>query len=251
MAENNSRPMGQGLAADRPRRQVATFAAGHQRQFSDVSMASGSTSGQESSFHDDDPVNWDYYDPEYVDILWSRHGNTLTIKLALWCLAIMAVQGERYIDFSYPALDSWRKDSGGREKALKGNIASVSEGVTRIEVVGEDIPTSSLVGDTSGNTSGGKGKQTADYQGDKSREEGDDGGDGNGDSDDDKTETGASKSDKYCQTSIRRHGISRRLQYRDYRGTWRDTQKRYWEEVDGGFILRSKHHTYFITDFPK
>ncbi|KAI1122184.1 hypothetical protein F5Y10DRAFT_254571 [Nemania abortiva] len=272
------KPIGPGLAADRPRRQAATFVAGHQRQFSDVSMASGSTSGQESSFQDDDPMNWDYYDPEYAIIPWSNYGETLTIKSSLWFLAMMAVKGDRFIDYSYPALDSWRKGSDGkyihnttgatkavlasgdlyqerdpqqaeREKELKGNIASVSEGVARMEIVSEDIPTSNPAGGTSGDTSGDKGKQAAGDQSDKTREEGDNG--GNSDGDDDKTEIGASKGGSYYPTSIRKQGFPRGLQYKDYRGAWRDTQKGNWKKVNGGYILRGKHHTYFVTNFPR
>ncbi|KAJ3556124.1 hypothetical protein NPX13_g10205 [Xylaria arbuscula] len=224
MAENNSRygfiitdevlvvlrltrkPTGQGLAADRPRRQVATPATGHQRQVSDISMASGDTSGQESSFQDDNPLDWEYYDPEHVDIPWSAHGKRLTVKLALWCLAMMAVNGDNYIDYSYPALDSWRMDSYGRfihnisgatkktltagdhyvepgphrlgrEEEERDNVAYVSEGVAGMNVVGESGPISSLAGSVPSD----KGKQRA---GDESDHDDDDSEDNNSDDND-------------------------------------------------------------------
>ena len=93
--------VGPGLAAGRPRRAMATT---HQRQLSDESMASAG-----SSYLDDEPLEWEYHDPEYALVPWDAHGRgRLTIRLALWCLAMMAANGDNYIDYWYPDLDSWR-----------------------------------------------------------------------------------------------------------------------------------------------
>ncbi|EHK22895.1 uncharacterized protein TRIVIDRAFT_60285 [Trichoderma virens Gv29-8] len=100
------RPVESGIAADRPRRDNVP---GHQRHISDTSMAE-----LESSFIDEEATNWDYYPPEYAIIPWDVHGpGKLTIKLALWCLAMMAANGHRYIAYSYPDLDSWRQGYNG------------------------------------------------------------------------------------------------------------------------------------------
>ncbi|KAI0526161.1 hypothetical protein F5B22DRAFT_632727 [Xylaria bambusicola] len=221
---------GQGIAADRPRRQVATPTTGHQRQVSDISMASGNTSGQESSFQDDNPLDWEYYDPEYVDIPWSAHGKRLTVKLALWCLAMMATNGDNYIDYSYPTLDGWL----GREEEAGDNIAYVSEGVAGINVVGESGPISSLAGSVPGD----KGKQRASDKSDhddndsndnssddndsddddNNNRDRDDGKDGNNDGDGDNNQTEVGASQKHVQTTIKRHRYSKRLRYQDYKG---------------------------------
>lgn len=105
------RPISPGLATERSRRPItaATTTAGHQKQPSDVSMTSGA-----SSFYDDDPLCCDYYDPEYVAIPWATHGpGKLTIKLGVGCLAMMAANGNSFIDFRYPDLDGWCSGDGG------------------------------------------------------------------------------------------------------------------------------------------
>ncbi|KAK3304881.1 uncharacterized protein B0T15DRAFT_537917 [Chaetomium strumarium] len=93
--------VGPGLAAGRARRAMATT---HQRRPSDESMASAG-----SSYLDDEPLEWEYQDPEYALAPWDAHGRgRLTIRLALWCLAMMAANGDNHIDYWYPDLDSWR-----------------------------------------------------------------------------------------------------------------------------------------------
>ncbi|KAB5513037.1 hypothetical protein GE09DRAFT_1163670 [Coniochaeta sp. 2T2.1] len=95
--------VGPGLAAGRPRRATAATVS-HQRQPSDESMASAG-----SSYLDDEPLEWEYHDPEYAMVPWDAHGRgRLTTKFALWCLAMMAANGDNYIDYWYPDLDSWR-----------------------------------------------------------------------------------------------------------------------------------------------
>ncbi|KAF7553468.1 hypothetical protein G7Z17_g3594 [Cylindrodendrum hubeiense] len=65
-------------------------------------------------YEDNDPLQWEYMRPEYVIIPWGASGpGQLTIKLALWFLAMMSTNGDRHIDYSYPSLDSWRWDRNG------------------------------------------------------------------------------------------------------------------------------------------
>ncbi|KAI1157282.1 hypothetical protein F5B18DRAFT_670783 [Nemania serpens] len=122
------RYMGEGLATDRPQRQVTFSISSHQRQVSgasDISMASGTTSSQELSYVDDNGENWDYNSPEYLAISLNEDGpSCLTAKLALWFLAMMAVCGESNIDYEYSPLDSWRVNP-------QGGITHVTHGGTK------------------------------------------------------------------------------------------------------------------------
>ncbi|RSL78973.1 hypothetical protein CDV31_017237 [Fusarium ambrosium] len=103
-------PLDAGMALSRPQRASATSFA-HQRHSSDVSMASTGISGSANS--DNNPEHWAYCNPEYAVIDWAASGQgSLTIKLALWALAMMATNGDRHIDYSYPGLDTWRWADG-------------------------------------------------------------------------------------------------------------------------------------------
>ncbi|KAI1819218.1 hypothetical protein F4861DRAFT_158627 [Xylaria intraflava] len=117
-------PTHPGIARDRPRRELIS----RMRQDSDISMMSGHSSGSE--FSDNNPLNWSWSDPEFVIIDWQACGEGhLTVKLALWCLAMMATNGESFIDDSYPDLNTWRKEgeqyvhnaSGARKSKLDEN----------------------------------------------------------------------------------------------------------------------------------
>ena len=84
-------PTHPGLAQGRPAREkgpsvaVATY-GGHQRQISDVTMASGSDSASGSLFVDNDPTNWEYYPPEYCVVPWRNKGKKLTnLRSSAWC----------------------------------------------------------------------------------------------------------------------------------------------------------------------
>ncbi|KAL7794235.1 hypothetical protein V8C37DRAFT_401536 [Trichoderma ceciliae] len=87
----------------------------HQRHLSAASVVSGASSSTStyeggSSFNDGNPFDWDYYPPEYAVIPWEAHGpGTLIVKLSLWCLAMMAANGDRDIGYSYPDLNTWRQ----------------------------------------------------------------------------------------------------------------------------------------------
>ncbi|POR32215.1 Uncharacterized protein TPAR_07594 [Tolypocladium paradoxum] len=117
---------GAGIGQTRPRRDAAALVAalaGHQRHSSDTSMLSGEGSG--SSYCDDEPEAWEYCDPEYAAIPWKAHGReVLTIKLAIWCLAMMATNGDRFVDYSYPKLDSWRRTNQGYVHSASGTTKS-------------------------------------------------------------------------------------------------------------------------------
>lgn len=77
----------------------------------DVSMLS---SGGESDYQDNNPLNVEYKDPEYALVPWENWGEgTLTVKLALWFLAMMAVRGPRDLDTNYPGINTWRSVGGG------------------------------------------------------------------------------------------------------------------------------------------
>jgi len=111
-----------GIAAARPRRTPAM----HVRYPSDVSGASGN-----SSFADEDPLDWAYDDPEYVAIPWSAYGvGRLSVKLALWALAMMAANGDNSLGYWYPGLNTWRP-------AVKGYIHNTS-GATTNKLGGKD-----------------------------------------------------------------------------------------------------------------
>ncbi|OAA63273.1 hypothetical protein SPI_03436 [Niveomyces insectorum RCEF 264] len=103
--------IGPGIAADLPTRTATAGPSGHRSQPSDTSMLSTTSYG--SSYSDNDPVKWAYHGPEYAVVPWSAHGaHKLTVKLALWCLAMMAVN-DNHIDYWYPDLDSWRSAKHG------------------------------------------------------------------------------------------------------------------------------------------
>lgn len=102
------REIGAGLAANRPRRgttAVSVATATHVRESSDTSLA--------SEYRNDYPLQWDYDDLEYRHVPWSAQGEKrFTVKLALWCLAMMARSGYSYINYWYPSLNSWRVGRG-------------------------------------------------------------------------------------------------------------------------------------------
>ncbi|KAM4059828.1 hypothetical protein HRG_002548 [Hirsutella rhossiliensis] len=106
------RPIGTGISQGRPQRSLASYTAGHYRHSSDTSMTSG-IAATNSSYLDDNATDWDYHDPEYALVPWQAHGERLTVKLALWFLAMMAERGDNYIDYSYPGLDTWRSRGPG------------------------------------------------------------------------------------------------------------------------------------------
>ncbi len=99
------RQIAPGQSASRPQR-----SSGVNYRISDGSAAMTATT--DSTFHDDEPLQWLYQDPEFAVVPWAASGSCLTVKLALWCLAMMATHGDNHLDYEYPPLDSWRKERG-------------------------------------------------------------------------------------------------------------------------------------------
>ncbi|KAM3548641.1 hypothetical protein MY1884_009091 [Beauveria asiatica] len=128
------RPIDAGIATSRSRR----LNQSHVRYPSDVTM--GSSDG---SFVDDNPLTWAYYYPQYVTIPWSASGRQLTVKLALWALAMMAAHGGNSLEYSYPGLDTWCRttngyvhNASGTEKAKLGKKDKLQDGVPTGEASG-------------------------------------------------------------------------------------------------------------------
>ncbi|OIW30772.1 hypothetical protein CONLIGDRAFT_594702 [Coniochaeta ligniaria NRRL 30616] len=104
---------GGGLAIGRPPRQLS-----HRRIISaetDISSgldAMSLDSFGAQSYSDDNLLNKEFQPPEYVVVPWASHGaGQLTVKMALFCLCLMAGRGDTSVDTDYPAFDSWRKES--------------------------------------------------------------------------------------------------------------------------------------------
>ncbi|KAJ2898884.1 hypothetical protein MKZ38_003604 [Zalerion maritima] len=267
------RPIGVGLAAGRPRREAAAGAAsGHQRHISDITMTSGA-----SSYHDDDPLQWEYHNPEYINIPWGAHGRgRLTIKLALWCLAMMATNGDSYIDYSYPDLDSWRSGergyihntSGARKAALSGIDHYLEPGQAAEESAGPSNALRHEGADTydnilswaghnpvplspanqsedvpqlsqAGNAFGGPVDEEGEAYEEKGRGRGDD---------DDHTEVGAPP--KRINVRVEKRTITRKVYFVDAKGNEKETGKAEWRKVAGGYEFQGRKHVYFTKKLP-
>ncbi|KZZ96621.1 hypothetical protein AAL_03850 [Moelleriella libera RCEF 2490] len=62
-----------------------------------------------------------YYRIRYKRILWGTNGQgQMTVKLALWFLAMMARNGDRKIEASYPPINTWRLTNGEYVHCLTG-----------------------------------------------------------------------------------------------------------------------------------
>ncbi|KPM34267.1 hypothetical protein AK830_g12308 [Neonectria ditissima] len=105
-------PTGEGLAADRSRRQQPQHSH-HASTSTDVSrlstsMRNASIADSSSSWKPSGPTV-DNYPVEYRAIPWDSHGrgkSHLTVRLALFYLAWMAGVGRNELQHSYPSLDS-------------------------------------------------------------------------------------------------------------------------------------------------
>lgn len=65
-----------------------------------------------ASYRSRNPSDREYLHPEYAIIPWDAHGGKkLTIKMALFCLCLMAAGGEGSIGTTYPPLDTWRSEA--------------------------------------------------------------------------------------------------------------------------------------------
>lgn len=267
--------VGPGLAAGRPRR-APTATASHQRQPSDESMASAG-----SSYLDDEPLEWEYHDPEYAVVPWDAHGRgSLTIKLALWCLAMMAANGDNYIDYWYPNLDSWRLGKEGyyvhnttgtkkrrlnRGALLQNHMPNFSEAASpfppwegeagheedeeQYEHAEENVEEEEEGAEEEAGAEEdedehkGKGKQRAVAQGVPR-------GGGADDSNDDDNRTVVGPVVQRIKVTIKKHGFSSKLTFVDANGNERVTTREEWKKVPGGYQLMGRKNVYFTKHFP-
>lgn len=277
-------PTGPGIAQGRPIRSTAVYHQGHYRQSSDTSMASAPLSS--SPYTGDNPANWEYYNPEYSLIPWSSHGRCLTVKLALWCLSMMATNGDRFVDYSYPGLDTWRRDeragyvhntSGKAKRKLSRDDACQEpdpQGPTRenamversagntlgspmqcelpiLPAVHEDDTQSYYDHDSSpigGHSSGTHGPPETDTtrQVDPGSQEDPDAPDFIG-----SESPQSGRRSKRIRVTIEKHTFRNTLYYRDSHGNKIDTVEREWTKVDGGYEKQGRRHVYFAKSFPK
>ncbi|POR31937.1 Uncharacterized protein TPAR_07840 [Tolypocladium paradoxum] len=280
------RPTGSGIAQGRPLRSTVTYTQGHYRHSSDTSMASAAASS--SPFVDDNPGNWEYYDPEYVKIPWNNHGRRLTVNLALWCLSMMATHGDRFMDYSYPGLDTWRRDErGGYVHNTSGNAkrrlskedvhqepdpeaprreSADNEGSTRhtnfaspaqyelpiLPAVHEHESQAGYYEHESNSMAGPSSEAYASLETEPSSQ-------ADPWSQAEPDILGSIRSDspqsvrpsKRMRVTIEKHTLTKKLYYRDANGNKIDTTEKEWTKVDGGYEKRGRRHVYFAKTFPK
>ncbi|KAH6848205.1 hypothetical protein B0I37DRAFT_354835 [Chaetomium sp. MPI-CAGE-AT-0009] len=276
--------VGPGLAAGRPRRATAATVS-HQRQPSDESMASAA-----SSYLDDEPLEWEYHDPEYALVPWDAHGRgRLTIKLALWCLAMMAANGDNYIDYWYPDLDSWRlakegcyvhNTTGAKKRRLdrEGEIGDSSLGYSDLPgpSTGQDVPYFSQAASPFPGWEGEAGHEEDEehYEyAEENAEEEEEGpeededehkgkgkqravaqgaprGGGVDDYNDDDNRTVVGPVVQRTKVTIKKHRFSSKLTFVDAKGNERVTTREEWEKVPGGYQLMGRKNVYFTKHFP-
>ncbi|KAK1762573.1 hypothetical protein QBC33DRAFT_501041 [Phialemonium atrogriseum] len=263
-------PIDPGLAQGRPQREIT--GAGHSRQTSDATMESSVV----SSYRDNNGMEWDYSEPEYATIPWAAHGyGNLTIKLSLWCLAMMATNGDAFIDYSYPGLDSWRA-------ADKGYVHNTS-GAAKAKLSKEDafqepdpdrpwreraaheaaaVPPGSYYGgiQSPGGGDGGANFSQAGSTFDEGHGQGYGGsnnkGDNQSDQQSDQTVVGSSR--KHDKRDTRKHVTGKRhktgkkkLYFVNANGYEVDTSKKDWTKVEGGYEYKGRKYVYFTKGFPE
>ncbi|RSM14359.1 hypothetical protein CEP52_001372 [Fusarium oligoseptatum] len=246
--------------------------AGHVRYASDASMEDG------SEYQDTDPVHWRFEDPEYVTIPWKAHGSRLTPKLALWFLAMMAANGYRFLDFSYPDLDSWRRcdeggyihnTSGAKKSKLSrgeqvqepdlGQVTQNWDGAGEHEEWNRDEPSFSQISDDFG------GDQLGNYgEEEEDEEEGAEASGEDDDDDDDEDEDEGSEEEhaggevgsssrpqkKSIEVRIQKSKSGKGLYFLDAKKHKKKTTKKEWTKIEGGYMLPGKKHVYFAKKFP-
>jgi len=108
---------GSGQAADRPKRELGSAALGHSRMSSSETDLSRLSSALQSvslsnSIYTPQDDGVEAYRVEYQAIPWKSSGPQLSIRLALFYLAMMAGYGSHSILPAYPAFDShWWSDA--------------------------------------------------------------------------------------------------------------------------------------------
>ncbi|KAL1889013.1 hypothetical protein Sste5346_009193 [Sporothrix stenoceras] len=227
------------------------------------------------------PVNWEMNSPEYAIVRWDAHGSKrLTIKLALWCLAMMAVKGGNSIDCSYPALNSWRiegdrytHNASGASKTRLGHRDVVQgldpEAISDWQYAEEETSTSGY-GDGSQEDEQEEEENEASEYGEDDIEDarsihetaGDPGpelhggesdtgpvGSGNGSRDSD-TETIVAGL-RRMRVTIKKRMLSRRPYFVDARGRDIDTDITEWTRVRHHYELAGRRHVYVADTFPE
>ncbi|EEU43002.1 uncharacterized protein NECHADRAFT_83683 [Fusarium vanettenii 77-13-4] len=242
--------------------------AGHVRYASDASMEDGSV------YEDTNPLHWHYEDPEYVTVPWGAHGsNRLTTKLTLWFLAVMATNGDKFLDYSYPDLDSWRSTedgyyihntSGAKKSRLSrgeqiqepdlGQVTQNWDGTGENEEEWHrDEPSFSQISDDFG------GGQLGNYGDEEEEEEGaeasggeDDDDEAEDDEDGEEEEEGDSSrpQKKSIEVKIQKSRSGKGLYFLDAKNRKKKTTKKEWTKIEGGYMLPGKKHVYFAKKFP-
>lgn len=266
------------------------FVSGRPHRF-DIFYATNYSADEDSSFAnttasyvDDNPVNWEMEPPEYAVIPWAEHRpGKLTVKLALWSLAMMAANGGRDIDYSYPALDSGRQEgskyvhntSGATKKRLRrhdrmegldpvgATVGTVAPSLDVSERYSEeDVGESSGSGGVVIQGSGEVGNDVAYFsQAGTAAPDEDEGVPGTfrQEHDDEKEEDDADDGDeietvipalKRVTVAIKKRRITRGLYYIDTKGREIKTDRSEWRKVHNGYELQGRRHTYFTKSFP-
>uniref|UniRef100_A0A0B7JJ87 Uncharacterized protein n=1 Tax=Bionectria ochroleuca TaxID=29856 RepID=A0A0B7JJ87_BIOOC len=135
-----------GATLGRPQRQQQQKVHGrHSSHNSDLSFMSSQFSAMSithSSNDDATSKSVEYQPLGYAAKDWRAHGEgRLTIKLALFCLCLMAARGKS-IQTSYPPLDSWRRDKNGYVHNTAGLFKDgISRGDNLFNPEPEPLPT--------------------------------------------------------------------------------------------------------------
>ncbi|RSL71603.1 hypothetical protein CEP54_001202 [Fusarium duplospermum] len=241
---------------------------GHVRYTSDASMEDG------SMYEDTNPLHWHYEDLEYVTVPWGAHGsNRLTTKLTLWFLAMMATNGDIFLDYSYPDLDSWRSTESGyyihntsgakKSRLSRGDLVQEPDlgqatqnwdGAGEHEEWDRDEPSFSQISDDFG------GDQLGNYgDGEEEEEEGAEASGGEDDDDDEGSEDEQAEGEagsssrpqkKSIEVRIQKSKSGKGLYFLDAKKHKKKTTKKEWTKIEGGFMLQGKKHVYFAKKFP-
>ena len=266
-------PVSSGLALSRDLR-VQRYT--HQRLGSgstDITSSLGAMSLDTThSSHQNDHLNGDFSEPEYATIRWSSHGEgRLTIKMALFCLGLMASRGESTIETDYPPLDSWRwldarslqhTTSGVRiKRPPKGAIVVRPEpAATGPHTDSEDNdngkerefddPTSA---EGSGTRPGLEGSDSKDFERDIGEDEA--AGPDPVDPTDQTDSRGYTDATDHTESTVHattakwhRVDVTKkrsRYVFKDVKGHTRITKKSEWIEISVGWIYKGKKKTYF------
>lgn len=213
-------------------------------------------------YYDANPMLWTYEDPEYVAVPWGAHGSgRLTIKLTLWFLAMMATNSDNFLDYSYPDLDSWSCGEDGffhntsgvkKSKLSRGDKAQgpdpereAREWEAAWGAGGEDVPVFSQTGYTDylpgdAGDGSGEGENEDGYDDDEEEVE----------EDQEEGWGSARPQKKSMEVNIQKSKLGRGLYFLDAKNKKKNTSKKEWIKIEGGWMLSGKKHVYFTKKFP-